>query len=245
MTAVSNTLGTVNPIRELAALCKKNGAYILVDAAQSVAHQPYDLSGADRDIDFLAFSGHKMMASTGVGVLYGKKELLKKMPPFFMGGGIVHDVTMDSAVFSSIPSRFEAGTPPIAEAISLMHAVNYIQNLGWDLIQGIDGYQRNLGNEVFGRYKDYIRVFGNTADKAPIFSFQVNETHPHDIGSFLNEFKLCLRTGHQCTQPLWKAFGVSSVTRASAFIYNTEEEWDTLSKALKSLLEFFHVGKFS
>ncbi len=243
LTAQSNTLGTVNPIDYITKLCKENSIYTFVDAAQSVAHQPYDLKNSD--IDFLAFSGHKMFSSTGIGVFYGKLEHLKKMPPFFVGGGMVYEVTLESAIFSPSPSRFEGGTPPIAEAISLATAIKYIQNIGWDTIQGIDHQHQILGREMFDTFKDYIKVFGNDPHKSPIFSFVVNEVHPHDIGSFLNEFKICVRTGHQCNQPLWKKFNVSSVTRASAYIYNTPQEWAQIVKALKSLLEFFDVRKFS
>ncbi|MGL5956570.1 MAG: aminotransferase class V-fold PLP-dependent enzyme, partial [Brevinema sp.] len=183
--------------------------------------------------------------STGIGVLYGKKELLKKMPPFFLGGGIVHDVSLENAVFGSIPSKFEAGTPPIAEAISLAVAIRYIQDLGWDLIHGIDEQHRVLAQEMFDSFKDYLQIFGNSPSKAPIFSFQIHDLHPHDIGSFFNELGICVRTGHQCTQPTWKCFHVSSVTRASAYIYNTPQEWEHFAQTLKSLLEFFHVRKFS
>lgn len=245
LTAVSNTLGTINPIEKITALCKQKGIYTFVDGAQSVPHQPYNLSEKDKNIDFLAFSGHKMLATTGIGVLYGKKEILKKMPPFFLGGGIVYDVTFEKAIFGTIPSKFEAGTPPIAEAIGLAAAIKYLQQIGWDLIQGIDHQHTILGQEIFNSFKEYIKVFGNDIYKSPIFSFQVNELHPHDIGSFLNEYQVCVRTGHQCTQPTWKKFCVSSVTRASAYIYNTPQDWEQLSTALKSLLEFFNVRKFS
>ncbi|MGL4677547.1 MAG: aminotransferase class V-fold PLP-dependent enzyme [Brevinema sp.] len=245
LTALSNTLGTINPITQITELCKKRNIYTFIDAAQSVAHQAYNLKEQDKNIDFLVFSGHKMLASTGIGILYGKKELLKKMPPFFLGGGIVYDVSLEHSIFGAIPSRFEAGTPPIAEAISLAAAIQYIQNLGWDLIHGIDLQHRVLAQEMFDSFKNYLQVFGNTPSKAPIFSFHIPGLHPHDIGSFLNEFQICIRTGHQCTQPTWKRFQVSSVTRASAYIYNTPQEWEHFTKTLKSLLEFFDVRKLS
>ena len=245
ISALSNVLGTINPITELTAKCKQNNIYTFVDGAQSVPHMPYSLKDKDNNIDFLVFSGHKMYAPTGVGVFYGKKELLKKMPPFFLGGGIVYDVSMDKAVFGTAPSKFEAGTPPIAEVIAFAEAIKFLEAIGWETIQGIDHQHLVLGQEVFTKFKDYIKVFGTSVPRAPIFSFQVNEIHPHDIGSFYNEFHIALRTGHQCAQPTWKRMGVSSVTRVSTSIYNSPEEWERFEKATKSLLEFFNVRKFS
>lgn len=245
ISSLSNVLGTINPITELTAKCKKNNIYTFIDGAQSVPHMPYSLKDKDLNIDFMVFSGHKMYAPTGVGIFYGKKELLKKMPPFFLGGGMVYDVSMDTAIFSTAPSKFEAGTPPIAEVIAFTEAIKYLEAIGWETIKGIDHQHLSLGQETFNKFKDYIKVFGTSAHRAPIFSFQVNEIHPHDIGSFFNEFNIGLRTGHQCTQPTWKRMGITSVTRASTGIYNTPEEWEYFEKITKSLLEFFNVSKFS
>ncbi|MGL4394734.1 MAG: aminotransferase class V-fold PLP-dependent enzyme [Brevinema sp.] len=243
ITAVSNTLGTVNPVDMIAKKCKEKGIFVFVDAAQSVSHHQYHL--AESDIDFLAFSGHKIFAPTGIGVLWGRKELLKKMPPFFVGGGMVYEASIDKSIFLTPPARFEAGTPPIAQAIGLARAIEYLQALGWDTIHEIEKEHLRRGNEVFAKYKDFIKVYGSSEHKIPIFSFSVNEIHTHDVGSFLNEMKLCVRTGHQCTQPLWKFFGVSSVTRISMSVYNHFEEWEKIDQGLKMLLEFFDVRKFS
>lgn len=243
LTAISNTLGTINPIETLTKKCKEQNIYTFVDAAQSISHMPYNLK--ESDIDFLAFSGHKMLGTTGVGIFYGRKNLLKQLPPFFLGGGIVYDVSLDKAIFGVAPAKFEAGTPPIGEALALAKAIEYIQEIGWDTIQGIDHQHLQLGLAIFQEYKEYIKLFGNSPNRSPIFSFSINEVHPHDIGSFLNEFNIAVRTGHQCTQPTWKKLGVSSVTRASTGLYNLPQEWEHFSSSLKSLLEFFHVRKFS
>ncbi|MGL4561491.1 MAG: aminotransferase class V-fold PLP-dependent enzyme [Brevinema sp.] len=243
ITAVSNTLGTKNPIDFLAKKCKEQGIYILVDAAQAVTHDKYNL--AQSNIDFFAFSGHKIFAPTGIGVLWGRKELLKKMPPFFVGGGMVYEANSDKPIFLQPPARFEAGTPPIAQAIGLARAVEYVESIGWETIQDIEQQHLIRGKKVFHNYQDYIQLFGTSEHKIPIFSFIINEVHTHDVGSFLNEMNLAVRTGHQCTQPIWKYFGVSSVTRISTSIYNHLDEWDKVDQALKLLLEFFHVGKFS
>jgi len=243
ITAISNTLGTINPIHQLTAKCKELGIYTFIDAAQSIPHMKYVLM--KDTIDFLVFSGHKIFAPTGIGVLWGRKELLKKMPPFFLGGGIVYDVDLNTAIFSSIPSRFEAGTPPIAEAIGLGAALMYVDSIGWEIIYNIEQKHLYLGIKTFEKFRDYITIYGTAKNKIPIFSFIINEIHPHDIGSFLNEWSIAFRTGHQCTQPIWKNYKISSVTRASTSIYNSFEEWDRISDAFNSLLEFFHVRKFS
>lgn len=239
ITAVSNTLGTVNPIDFLAKKCKEKNIFVFVDAAQSVTHQPYHL--AESAIDFLAFSGHKIFAPTGVGVLWGRKALLKKMPPFFYGGGMVYDVSLEQATYASLPSRFEAGTPPIAQAIGLGAALEYIQQLGWQTIKKIEAQNIEHGRKIFNKFKDYVSLVGDSDNRAAIFSFAVNGVHPHDAGSFFSEAKVAVRTGHQCTQPVMKRYCLPSVSRISASIYNTEQDWQQFEVALSALLEFFHV----
>ncbi|MGL4366719.1 MAG: aminotransferase class V-fold PLP-dependent enzyme [Brevinemataceae bacterium] len=243
LTAVSNTLGTINPINQIADACKQHNVYFMVDAAQSIMHHQYKLS--ESNIDFLVFSGHKMFGPKGIGVFWGRKSLLKQMSPFFLGGGMVYDVDLYTASFADIPSKFEAGTPPIAEALGLAATFKFIQEIGWNTIHDIDHMHTDIGRQIFDSFSDYIHVFGNSDSKIPIFSFQINETHPHDAGSFFNELNIAVRTGHQCTQPVWKQFFVPSTVRVSAGIYNTLEEWEQFSKAVQSLLEFFHVRKFS
>lgn len=239
ITAVSNTLGTINPIDFLAEKCKEKNIFVFVDAAQSVTHQPYRL--AESSIDFLAFSGHKIFGPTGIGVLWGRKDLLKKMPPFFYGGGMVYDVSLEQATYASLPSRFEAGTPPIAQAIGLGAALEYVQQLGWQTVKEIEARNIEYGKKVFDRFKDYVSLVGNSDNRVAIFSFAVDGIHPHDAGSFFSEAKVAVRTGHQCTQPVMKRYCLPSVSRISASIYNTEQDWQQFEAALSALLEFFHV----
>ncbi|MGL5254333.1 MAG: aminotransferase class V-fold PLP-dependent enzyme [Brevinema sp.] len=240
LTAVSNILGTVNPIEKITTLCASKGVHTFVDAAQAVVHMPFSLKNSA--IDFLAFSGHKMFAPTGIGVFYGKKSLLKKLPPFFYGGGMVQDVSFEKASYAPPPSRFEGGTPPISQAIALGAAISYMQGLGWEKIHLIESYNLKYGLDIFEKYTDKgITLIGNAPDRAPIFSFTVRDVHPHDVGTFLNEQKIAVRTGHQCTQPLLHRQGLSSVTRVSCSLYNTQQEWDQLDSALSRLLEFFDV----
>ncbi|SFB78445.1 cysteine desulfurase [Brevinema andersonii] len=239
ITAVSNTLGTINPIDFLAEKCKEKNIFVFVDAAQSVTHQPYCL--AESAIDFLAFSGHKIFGPTGIGVLWGRKDLLKKMPPFFYGGGMVYDVSLEQATYASLPSRFEAGTPPIAQAIGLGAALEYVQQLGWQAIKEIEAQNIERGKKIFNRFKDYVSLVGDSTNRVPIFSFAVDGIHPHDAGSFFSEAKVAVRTGHQCTQPVMKRYCLPSVSRISASIYNTEQDWQQFEAALSALLEFFYV----
>ncbi|MGL5721291.1 MAG: aminotransferase class V-fold PLP-dependent enzyme [Brevinema sp.] len=240
LTAVSNVLGTVNPVEDIAVLCASKNVHIFVDVAQSVVHMPYDLKNSA--IDFLVFSGHKMFAPTGIGVFYGKKSLLKNLPPFFYGGGMVQDVSLEKTTYAPSPSRFEGGTPPISQAIALGAAINYMQGLGWQTIHVLETYNLEYGLKIFQKYHDKgISLVGNAPNRVPIFSFTVRDVHPHDVGTFLSEQKIAVRTGHQCTQPLLHQQGLSSVTRVSCALYNTQQEWDQLDNALSRLLEFFHV----
>lgn len=236
---VSNTLGTINPIRELAKKCRENGVYIFVDMAQSIAHLPTDVQ-AD-DIDFAAFSGHKIFGPTGVGVFWGRKELLEKLPPFFYGGGMIREVNLHSCAFLEGVHRFEAGTPPIAEAIGLGTAIDFVKNLGWDTIQKITSGNIQIAEEIFSKYTDYVRMYGRSRNKVDIFSWNIPQIHAHDVGSFMAESGIAVRTGHQCTQPITHHFKLSSLSRISSSIYNLSEDWHYFAQKLEEMLRFFRV----
>ncbi len=233
---ISNTLGTINPIETLIREAKKVGAAILIDAAQSVAHLPIDVQKLG--CDFLAFSGHKLLGPTGIGVLYGKKELLEKMPPWQGGGDMILSVSFEKTLYNELPWKFEAGTPPIAEAIGLGAAIDYIMKIGWDRIEKQEKALLIHLNEVL-RKKSRIRLIGEATHKLPIASFVVDGIHPHDLGTFLDQYGIAVRTGHHCTEPLMKRFKVPATTRASLAFYNTLEEIDRFSESLDKALEFF------
>ena len=238
----SNSLGTINPVRELAAMARRVGAAVLVDGAQSVPHMPVDVG--DLDCDFLAFSGHKMLGPTGIGALYAKPEVLEKMEPFLTGGEMVLQVSYEEASWNDLPMRFEAGTPNIADAIALGAAVDYLNDLGMDNVRkhemGLTEYALNAFREL----EEDLDVFGpkDITRRGGIISFHSSEVHPHDIGTFLDREGIAVRTGHHCTMPLMGLLGVPATARASFYIYNTEAEVDALVGALKQALRYFVHG---
>ena len=237
--SVSNTLGTVNPIRDLAKKCHAQGVYIFVDMAQSVAHLPTDVQ-AD-DIDFAAFSGHKIFGPTGIGVFWGKEELIKKLPPFFYGGGMIREVELNTCAFLEGVHRFEAGTPPIAEAIGLGAAIDFVQSLGWDTMNKITARNMRLADEIFSQYADYVILYGHSKHKIDIFSWNIPQIHAHDIGSFMAEMGIAIRSGHQCTQPITRHFHLSSLSRISSSVYNLCDDWQYFARKLDEMLRFFRV----
>lgn len=238
ITAVSNVLGTINPIREIATRAHDAGALVLVDGAQQVPHAPVDVQALG--IDFLAFSGHKMVGPTGVGVLYGRRELLEAMPPFLGGGGMIHEVRADAFTPGELPAKFEAGTPPIVPAIGLAAAMDYLRGVGLDNIRQHEQRLTQYAHEVLADIPD-LRVLGPAAArKGGIISFVLKGTHAHDVSQVLNDHKgVAVRAGHHCTQPLHERLGISASTRASFYLYNTLAEIDALADALRHVVHFF------
>ena len=235
ITHVSNVLGTINDIRAIAETSHRNGAYISVDGAQAVPHMSVDVQ--DLDVDFYAFSGHKMLGPTGIGVLYGKSGLLDKMEPLEYGGDMIDFVDLREATWTDLPVKFEAGTPMIAEAIGLSAAIDYITEIGPDAI--LD-YEQELVNYAYTRMSEVegIEIYGPTK-RAGLITFNMEDVHPHDLATALDTEGIAVRAGHHCAQPLMKWLDVSSTARASFYVYNTKEEIDGFIESLKRTKEFF------
>ena len=238
---VSNTLGCINPVQEIAAIAHRAGARVLIDACQSVPHLPVDVQAID--CDWLVASGHKMCGPTGIGFLYGKLDLLRSMPPFLGGGEMIADVFLDHATYADLPHKFEAGTPAIAEAIALGAAVDYLSNLGLDRIHA---YEEELTAYLFQQLQEIpqIKIYGPqpTAEgkgRAALAAFTAGEVHPHDLSTILDQAGVAIRAGHHCTQPLHRYLKIQSTARASLYFYNTHEEIDSFVAALKEAVEFF------
>lgn len=230
---VSNAFGTVNPVAEMAATAHRVGARILVDGAQAVPHQPVDVQAIDAD--FYAFSGHKVYGPTGVGVLYGKRELLEAMPPWQGGGEMIATVSFSGSTFADIPHKFEAGTPAIAEVIALGRALEWVQGVGLAAIGQWE--QALLAHATQGvRRIDGLRILGTAPGKAGVLSFVVDGAHSQDIGLLIDQLGVAIRTGHHCAQPLLHHFGVDATCRASFAAYNTLEEVDTFVAALERVI---------
>ena len=237
----SNSLGTINPVEELGARARAVGAAFLVDGAQSVPHMPVDVN--DLDCDFLAFSGHKMLGPTGIGVLYVKSDVLEPMEPFLRGGEMVLEVWNDRATWNELPMRFEAGTPNIADAIGLGAAVDYLQAIGMEEVRRHEVQITQYALDAFQELEE-LDLFGpkDAAQKSGIMSFHSSDVHSHDLGTFLDREGIAIRTGHHCTMPLMRELDVPATARASFYIYNTEAEVDALVDALKRALRYFGHG---
>ena len=222
---ISNSLGTVNPVREIIRLAHDAGAVVIIDGAQAVQHTNVDVR--ELDADFYAFSGHKMYGPTGIGILYGKEKLLDSMPPYQGGGDMIKNVSFEKTTYNELPYKFEAGTPDISGAIVLSEAVNYIKEIG---IENIAGHERELLE--YGTSKlneiDGFRLVGNAKEKASVISFLFDGIHPYDTGAILDKMGIAVRTGLHCTEPLMKRFGIPGTVRASIAMYNTKEEIDAL-----------------
>lgn len=232
---VSNSLGTINPIKKMIEMAHSVGAKFLVDAAQSVAHLKVDVQ--DLNCDFLAFSSHKIFGPTGVGVLYGREELLNEMPPYQGGGDMIDSVSFEKTTFNVLPHKFEAGTPHIAGVIALKAAIEYVESLGFDFIMK---QEHDLLLAATSKLKDIpgIKFIGEAKDKSAVVSFVMDGLHPHDLGTLLDRMGIAVRTGHHCTQPLMKRFNVSATARASFCFYNTLDEVNRLAKGLIKAQEF-------
>jgi cysteine desulfurase/selenocysteine lyase len=233
---VSNALGTINPVRRLADAAHARGALVLVDGAQSVPHLRVDVGALG--CDFFACSGHKLYGPTGVGVLYGRADLLERMPPWQGGGGMIASVTLERSTWAAPPERFEAGTPPIAEAIALAAALDYVDTLGLDAIGAWeDGLLRQAVEQV-GAVAG-VRLIGTAAHRAAVLSFVMDGVHPHDVGAVLDDEGIAVRAGHHCAQPLMRRFGVPATIRASVACYNTPDEVEALARGLARVREVF------
>ena len=236
LTHVSNVLGTVNPIREIADRAHSVGARVLVDAAQSVPHRRVDVRSLD--CDFLVFSGHKMLGPTGIGVLYGKPEVLEAMPPFHGGGEMILEVQLESSSYKAPPHRFEAGTPPIAGAVGLGAAVDYLTALGADAVREHEESLTRYALEALEGMGG-IRVFGPRENRAGVISFAVLGVHAHDLATVLDTEGVAVRAGHHCAQPLMRLLGVPATARASFYVYNTRAEADALARAVEKAKGIF------
>lgn len=236
ITHVSNSLGTVNPVKQMIATAHKFGVPVLVDAAQSVPHFPVDVQ--DLDADFFVFSGHKMFAPTGSGVMYGKREWLDQMPPYQTGGGMIRTVSFEKTTFAPIPDKFEAGTPAIAAGIGLGAAIDYINALDFEAAAT---YEHALLEYATERLADIpgVKIIGTAAEKASVLSFTIEDIHPHDIGTILDQQGIAVRAGHHCAQPVMEFFDVPATARASFAFYNTREEVDKLADAIQKVIEVF------
>ncbi len=227
---VSNTLGTINPLKQIILLAKKAGAIILADGAQAISHLDVDVQ--ELDVDFYAFSGHKMYGPTGIGVLYGKKSLLESMPPYQGGGEMISEVTYEGCTFNELPYKFEAGTPNIADTIALKTAIDFINRLGKATIreheQSLYQYAADLVKDIEG-----LKLIGTAKEKVSVLSFVIEGIHHQDLGILLDQEGIAVRTGHHCTQPLMNRFCIAGTSRASFAVYNTHEEVERLAAGIK------------
>jgi len=235
-TYVSNSLGTINPAVELCQKAREIGAVTLVDAAQTIGHMPLNVQ--ELGCDFLAFSGHKMCAPTGIGALYGRSEILQATPPYHGGGEMIVSVTLERSTYKKPPHRFEAGTPNIAGAIGLAAAIDYLEGIGRSEIFRHDVDLAQYALERMTKLSG-LRVIGPTKDRAGVISFVMDAAHPHDLTTFADRYGLAMRGGHHCNQPLMRRFGVAGTTRASFYLYNTREEIDRMIDILEKAIQFF------
>ncbi|HXG84558.1 MAG TPA: cysteine desulfurase [Pyrinomonadaceae bacterium] len=233
---VSNSLGTINPVKEMIAAAHKFGVPFFLDAAQSVPHFSVDVQ--DLDCDFLTFSGHKMYAPTGSGVLYGKREFLDKMPPYQTGGGMIRTVSFEKTTFAPIPEKFEAGTPAIAANIGLGAAIDYLNSIDFEAAAAYEHELLEYATEKLAAIEG-VRIIGTARDKASVISFTIENVHPHDIGTILDQSGIAIRAGHHCAQPVMRFFDVPATARASFAFYNTREEVDVLADSIQKVIDVF------
>lgn len=237
---VSNTLGTVNPVKEVIRIAHSHNIPVLVDAAQSVPHIKVDVQ--DLDCDFLAFSGHKIYGPTGIGILYGKEAWLEKIPPYQGGGEMIQKVTFEKTTFNELPFKFEAGTPDYIGSTALATALNYVTNIG---IDNIAAHEHSLVEYATAQLKQIagMRIIGEAPEKSGLISFLVGNIHPYDMGSILDKLGIAVRTGHHCAEPVMQAFGIDGTVRASFAIYNTKEEIDKLVAGIERVAKMFNRKK--
>ncbi len=236
VTHVSNALGTINPVKRIIELAHAQDIPVLIDGAQAAPHLKVDVR--ELDCDFYAFSGHKLCGPTGIGVLYGKTEWLDAMPPFMGGGDMIASVTFEKTTYNKLPYKFEAGTPHIEGCIGLGVAVDYLNSLGLDRIAAYENALLDYATEVIGALPG-VRLIGTAKEKASVLSFTLDNIHPHDIGTILDQQGIAIRAGHHCAQPVMKRFNVPATARASLAFYNTKEEIDALAEGLQQVIEVF------
>ena len=233
---VSNALGTINPVKQMIVQAHKYGVPVLIDGAQSAPHMPVDVQ--DLDCDFYAFSGHKMYAPTGSGIVYGKAELLEKMNPFQGGGDMIKTVTFEKTTYAGLPNKMEAGTPAIASQIGLGAAIDYLNSIGREQAAAHEAELLRYATERISAIEG-VRIIGTARQKASVLSFVIDEIHPHDIGTILDQEGIAVRAGHHCAQPVMQRFRVPATARASFAFYNTKEEIDVLARTIEKVIEIF------
>ena len=236
VTHVSNALGTINPIKRMIGQAHKYGVPVLIDGAQSAPHMPVDVQ--DLDCDFFAFSGHKVYAPTGSGIVYGKAELLEEMNPFQGGGDMIKSVTFEKTIYAELPNKFEAGTPAIASQIGLGAAIDYLNSIGREKAAAHEHELLRYATEQISAIEG-VRIIGTAREKASVLSFVIDEIHPHDIGTILDQEGIAVRAGHHCAQPVMQRFNVPATARASFAFYNTKEEVDILARTIEKVIEIF------
>ena len=236
ITHVSNALGTINPVKRMIAMAHAKGIPVLVDGAQAVPHLAVDVQ--DLDADFYAFSAHKMYGPTGVGAVYGKKALLEKMPPYQGGGDMISSVTFEKTTWNKVPHKFEAGTPDMAGVIAWRAAIDYMNRVGVARIAAHEHELLEYATQVVGSLPG-VRIVGTAKEKASVLSFVIEDVHPHDIGTILDQEGIAVRTGHHCAQPVMDRFGIPATVRASFAMYNTREEVDALARGIRKVREVF------
>lgn len=236
VTSVSNSLGTINPIREIVRLAHEHNVPVLVDGAQAIQHMPVDVQALD--CDFFAFSGHKMYGPTGIGVLYGKERLLEAMPPYQGGGDMISSVTFEKTLYNRLPYKFEAGTPNVAGGIGLGVAIDYLESIGMDRIAMNEQDLIAYGTRLLEAIED-LRIIGTAKNKASVLSFVLDGIHPHDIGTILDKEGIAIRTGHHCAQPVMEFFKIPATARASLGLYNTREDIEALLAGIRKVKEVF------
>ena len=233
---VSNALGTINPIKQMISQAHKYGVPVLIDGAQAAPHMPVDVQ--DLDADFYVFSGHKMFAPTGSGIVYGKIELLEKMNPFQGGGDMIKTVTFERTIYADPPNKFEAGTPAIASQIGLGAAIDYLNSIGREQAAAYEAELLRYATERVSAIEG-VRIIGTAKNKASVLSFVIDDIHPHDIGTILDQEGIAVRAGHHCAQPVMQRFNVPATARASFAFYNTKEEIDVLARTIERVIEIF------
>lgn len=233
---VSNTLGTINPVKKITEMAHEVGAVVMIDGAQAIQHFAVDVQ--EIGCDFYAFSGHKLYAPTGIGVLYGKRKLLEAMKPYQGGGDMILSVSFEKTTYNELPHKFEAGTPNISGAIGLGIAINYIHTLGLEQIAIYEDELLKYTTTILSEIQQ-LKIIGTSKQKSSVVSFVINGIHPHDIGTMLDRDGIAVRAGHHCTQPLMKRFGIPATTRASISFYNTPAEIDALAVGLKKIIRMF------
>lgn len=238
ITHVSNALGTINPVKEIAEYAHSKGAVVIVDGAQSVPHMKVDVR--DINADFLVIAGHKLLAPMGIGVLYGKKDLLEKMPPIIFGGDMVEYVYEQETTFNVLPYKFEAGTQNVEAAVGLSKAIDYLNEIGMENVEKIEKELMSYAIEEISKL-EYVKIYGpkDIEKRGGVLSFEINGVHPHDVASIFDTFGVCIRAGNHCAQPLMRYMGINATSRASIYFYNTKEDIDRLIEAIKKTYDMF------